>query len=190
MTSRSKLSALAYALLGLLKMQPASGYALRKIFASTPMAHYSSSPGAIYPALARLEQQGYLRAVADQSGSRRPKQIFHVTAKGWRALQEWLRQPVTSEELIWRGDVLMLRFSYLDLLDDAEVSQQFLVDLRAGVEAQVNGVQQFLKTMGDNMPLHGRLALEQGLAGYRANLRWASRALDQIRSAKAAQGVS
>ena len=169
-------------------MQPTSGYALRKIFATTPMAHYSSSPGAIYPALARLEQQGYLRASRDRSGSRRPKQVYHVTPSGWRVLQKWLRQPVANEDLVWRSDVLMLRFSFLDLLDDFGISARFLQDFRTHVETQVDTAGQFLKTIGDDMPLHGRLALEHGMAGHRANLRWASHALRRIRSVKTKRG--
>ena len=42
-------TSLEYALLGLIHMQPQSGYDLRKIFETTPMGHYSSSPGAMAP---------------------------------------------------------------------------------------------------------------------------------------------
>ena len=47
----SKLSTLGYALLGLVHGEPRTGYAIMKIFRTTPMGHYSGSPGAIYPAL-------------------------------------------------------------------------------------------------------------------------------------------
>ena len=50
-------SQLGYALLGLIHQQPLSGYDVKKIFASTPMAGFSDSPGAIYPALRRLEKE-------------------------------------------------------------------------------------------------------------------------------------
>ena len=40
-------TSLGYALLGLIHLQPQSGYGLRKVFESTPMGHYSWSPGAI-----------------------------------------------------------------------------------------------------------------------------------------------
>ena len=39
---------LSYALLGLMQMEPRSGYALRKVFETTPLGGYSSSPGSIY----------------------------------------------------------------------------------------------------------------------------------------------
>ena len=55
-------SILGYALLGLIYQQPLSGYDVKKIFASTPMAGFSDSPGAIYPALRKVEQLGFVRS--------------------------------------------------------------------------------------------------------------------------------
>ena len=52
---RSTTPLLGYALLRLLYQKSRSGYDLRKVFAETAMGNYSSSPGAIYPALQRLE---------------------------------------------------------------------------------------------------------------------------------------
>ena len=51
-------STLGYALLGLLHAGPQSGYGLRRTFVTTPLAVFSDSPGAIYPALRRLARQG------------------------------------------------------------------------------------------------------------------------------------
>ena len=56
MTKRTP-TALEYALLGLLHQQPQSGYDLRKVFETTALGNYSGSPGAIYPALRRLESR-------------------------------------------------------------------------------------------------------------------------------------
>jgi len=59
----TKVPLLGYALLGLIHQKPSSGYDLRKTFAETAMGNYSDSPGAIYPALERLESQGLVRGV-------------------------------------------------------------------------------------------------------------------------------
>ena len=58
---------LEYALLGLLHQGAMSGYDLRKIFESTAMGSYSGSPGAIYPALRRLEKQGLVASEVDST---------------------------------------------------------------------------------------------------------------------------
>jgi DNA-binding PadR family transcriptional regulator len=49
------ITTLGYALLGLIRAEPRTGYALRMVFETTPMGSYSSSPGSIYPALKSLE---------------------------------------------------------------------------------------------------------------------------------------
>ena len=61
----SKIPSLGYALLGLLQ-KPSSGYDLRKVFSSTSMKTYSDSPGAIYPALRRLEHRGLVRGTIEE----------------------------------------------------------------------------------------------------------------------------
>ena len=90
-------SLLGYALLGLLHQRPGSGYVLRKIFATTPMGTFSDSPGAIYPALRRLERQGLVRGRVEQSAGLRQKQTFRLTPGGKAALEEWLERPLTRD---------------------------------------------------------------------------------------------
>jgi hypothetical protein len=51
-------------LLGLICMAPASGYDLKRVFASTPMGVYQPSSGALYPALRRLELGELIRTQA------------------------------------------------------------------------------------------------------------------------------
>jgi DNA-binding PadR family transcriptional regulator len=58
---RVVISKLGYALLGWLRANPASGYDLHKVFSTTAMMTYSDSPGAIYPALRRLQEQDLIR---------------------------------------------------------------------------------------------------------------------------------
>src|SRR5690606_8869973 len=57
---RAPRTTLEYALIGLIRECPRSGYELRKVFVETAMAGYSGSPGAIYPALRRLEADGLI----------------------------------------------------------------------------------------------------------------------------------
>ena len=75
-------SVLGYALLGLVSQQPLSGYDVKKIFATTPMAGFSDSPGAIYPALQRLEKAGLVRSEVKQMAGLRQRRVFRITAKG------------------------------------------------------------------------------------------------------------
>jgi len=62
---------LDYALLGLLNKRPAAGYALRRLFQTTPLGVYSDSPGSIYPALRRLHRLGLVAGAREREGRRR-----------------------------------------------------------------------------------------------------------------------
>jgi DNA-binding PadR family transcriptional regulator len=78
--STPEVSLLGYALLGLLAQKESSGYDLRKTFADTPMQSFSDSPGAIYPALKRLELSGLIRGKVEQGSGLRRRQLFRLTA--------------------------------------------------------------------------------------------------------------
>src|SRR6266853_2469098 len=106
------ISKLGYALLALLQQQPSSGYALRKIFSSTAMTTYSDSPGAIYPALQRLQQQGLIRGSIEQSSGLRRRQMFRLTAQGLAVLKQWMNRPVVRDDVIRGLDEVMLRFAF------------------------------------------------------------------------------
>src|SRR5258707_12894153 len=82
MVTTNSNSALAFALLGLIWQEPRSGYDLRKFFSSTPMISFSDSPGAIYPALHRLEQRGLVRGHGEGRPGLRRRRSFQLTAPG------------------------------------------------------------------------------------------------------------
>ena len=77
-----EVSTLSLAVLGLISQQPLSGYDLRKVFSTTPMGHFSMSPGAIYPALRRMEASGWVKGSIDRKRKLRPRQLYSLTKKG------------------------------------------------------------------------------------------------------------
>src|SRR5215472_1623670 len=107
---RSDIPVLGYALLGLIDLKPSSGYDLRKIFAETAMGNYSSSPGAIYPALERLESQKLIRGVVEDSTGLRRRRLYHITTAGTAELKQWLSKPIEQNDVMRGANELMLRF--------------------------------------------------------------------------------
>lgn len=174
-------TALGYALLGLIHERPRSGYDLRKVFASTPMGHYSSSPGAIYPALRRLEQQRMISGRVDRSKALRPKQIYRPTSAGTRLFTAWLERPVTQEDVIWRMDELLLRFAFMSFLNDPSKTRAFLTSFISEIDRCSRELESERRAMPGKVSLHGRLALESGIESYRAHARWGRRALKHFR---------
>jgi DNA-binding PadR family transcriptional regulator len=173
-------TSLGYALLGLIHMQPQAGYDLRKIFETTPMGHYSSSPGAIYPALKRLEEQGLIEGEVADGDTLRPKRIYSATPKGIEVLREWVSQTITKEDLLRRDDELMLRFALMGAVVDDETTRRFLIQMFQVLGLYIPELEQILKTMPTEGPRHGRLALISGIEAYKARQRWTKRAIQEF----------
>src|SRR5215831_19732549 len=104
---------LGCALLGLLMEEPLSGYDIRRLFTQTPLATFSDSPGAIYPALKRLEAAGLIGGRVERSAGLRRRKLFRLTPAGKAALESWLSEPVTRDAVVRDSDELMLRFSFM-----------------------------------------------------------------------------
>src|SRR5437867_13273548 len=119
-------SLLGYALLGLLQQEPRSGYDLRKIFAKSPMGMFSDSPGAIYPALQRLEKRGLVSSRVRASSGLRRRRLFRPTSSGKRAFRAWQTRTIARDDVIHRVDELMLRFSFMDETAGSTQAMRFL----------------------------------------------------------------
>jgi DNA-binding PadR family transcriptional regulator len=170
---------LRLATLGLIYLHPQSGYDLRKIFATTPMGNFSSSPGAIYPALKSLEKKGWIKGKRDKEESLRPRLVYFLTETGRAVLLRALTKPVTREDVIWRFDQLMLRFAFMEQLPRRQ-TLKFLSEFLTEVEAYANSLEPILEQLKNQPSVTGRLALEQGIEGYRANASWARRAIREL----------
>jgi DNA-binding PadR family transcriptional regulator len=167
-------SLLGYALLGLIHQQPMSGYDLRKVFASTAMGSFSDSPGAIYPALRRLEERGLVRGKADELASGRNRRVFSLTDEGKAAFKAWLKQPVTPDDVIRRIGDLMLRFAFMDQLLGPKRAIRFLTQFAEQTAAYIPSLKQYLESHASEMTLSSWLALGCGIQEYEARLRWAN----------------
>lgn len=171
----SAITTLGYALLGLIRAEPRTGYALRMVFETTPMGSYSSSPGSIYPALKGLEKQGLITAEA--AGKR--KSVLHITPEGRRQFEAWLTAPMGAEEGI---DTALLRFAFLNDHPDRQVTLDFLTAFNTVMAGRASGLKGWLT--GDEaqaMPLQARLAVLHGLRSLEASAQWASEAYEVLK---------
>lgn len=166
---------LEYALLGLLAARPMTGYGLRRVISSTPMGLFSDSPGSIYPALARLERDGLVRPVKHLSARPRSR-MLEPTRRGLAELRRWLRQPATRDDVTRRLDELLLRFAFMDRHLDAAAVDAFLESLAAEAAGYARELRAHARKLEAPPASTGRLALEHGIAAFRATAQWARRA--------------
>jgi DNA-binding PadR family transcriptional regulator len=182
---------LEYALLGLLDQQPLSGYDLRRIFATTPFTCYSDSPGAVYPALRRLEARGWIAPLARAPLSARGRRPLQLTAGGARCFRAWLMRAPTRDEVVHDMDALYLRFAFMSQALPPAVPRRFLAALRGLLEAHLEGLDRYHAQASRAMPLTGRLVFEHGVEEIRHTAAWCARAekaLSGGRSSRRKQG--
>jgi len=176
MSSKATPSMLGRALLALIHRSPSSGYDLRKLFAESHLHHFSSSPGAIYPALQRLENDALIQGTVEQIDTLRPRRVYRITPRGLAALRAWLECRVTREDVVSNIKDLTLRFACMGgHLDDA-ATLRFLDGIVTELAPFVAELEEFARTGTGDLPVHGRLAVKSGLAQYRSFLEWAREA--------------
>jgi DNA-binding PadR family transcriptional regulator len=166
-------SLLGYAVLGLLAQRESSGYDVRRTFAQTPMQSFSDSPGAIYPALRRLEKSGFISGKVERGSGLRQRKVFRLTARGADALKSWLRKPPTHDDVIRALDEMMLRFSFMDTVLGPDDSRRFLEAFERELTSYVPELREYLAAHEAKLPLSARLALESGVRRYEAHWQWA-----------------
>lgn len=92
--------------LGLISIQPCSGYDMKAEFEKSGVSMFSAlSFGSIYPRLRQLEQAGLIETVQVNEHGRR-KKVYELTQAGWLELRSWLgEQP--AYPLPMRDDLLL-----------------------------------------------------------------------------------
>ena len=164
-------------LLGFITREPLSGYGLKKRFSASPAGLYQPSPGALYPALRRLELKGLVQAQADQNGnSARQRRVYELTQTGQAAHLSWLRTPIEPATVARDLGLHLMRFVMMEhQLPPVEVLA-FLRDLADELGAFTAQLERYAAA-ADLDNTHARLALDHGLAVHRASLQWAERTI-------------
>lgn len=172
---------LDYAILGLLEQGAKTGYVIRQVFEQTALGNYSSSPGSIYPALKKLEKAGYIEKCLPPGEKKRQ---FELTAKGKDKLLEWLSAPLPEEDISKHLGEVLLKFAFMESLLPLDKRLTFLAQLAERIEKSLVWLTTIHSDYSDTMSLHSKLALENGIEGQKAHLRWAKHAYKTLQESK------
>lgn len=78
-----------HAILGILRLNPMTGYDLKKVMQDSAFLHWSGNNNQIYKALLELQEDGYVYSeVQHQEGAPTKKQ-YTITQRGLNALTQW-----------------------------------------------------------------------------------------------------
>jgi DNA-binding PadR family transcriptional regulator len=169
-------------LLGMIFMQPSTGYDLKRRFATTALGVYQPSSGALYPALDRLERRGLLRSeLPPPADGTRPRRLYHLTEDGREAHLGWLREPVVPATVAQDLGLHLVRFVMMAHVLPADAVIEFLASLRAALAGFVGSLERSASASTDaGGNQYAGLAVEHGLAVHRASLAWAEQAIARV----------
>jgi PadR family transcriptional regulator, regulatory protein AphA len=186
---RSRLTGFEQALLGMISLQPSTGYDLKRRFATTSLGVYQPSSGALYPALERLERRGLLTSQAlPQAAHGRPRRRYQLTDDGRQAHLDWLRQPIAPETVAQDLGLHLLRFAMMPQVLPADAVVGFLTSLRAALAGLVGALERQAGAIDAAADPYPALAVEHGLAVHRASLAWAEQAIARLADSSRGRG--
>lgn len=170
-----------WAVLGMLSIQPMSGYDLHKAIEGSIAHFWSESFGQIYPTLKKLVAAGMVAPVKIAKGGR-TRQPYRLTRAGREHLKEWLADPPRPQPA--RHELLLKLF-----FSKAVPPSVFLQHLREFRQAQQHDLEEYLEiekqfaehegSADEGFPF--RLAtLRFGIFHVRAALEWADETIARL----------
>ncbi len=168
-------------LLGLLTIEPMSGYDLGQLIRISVGHFWRESYGQIYPNLKRLAAEGLVTARTERQKGKPDRRIYSITGKGREQLVKWLA--VEPQPKIPRNELL------LKLFFGAQISPEIpIANLGRMVEQERALLKQFRQAEQDiagngqypDAP-YWRMTARFGLLELEAHLRWAQETLAELR---------
>lgn len=94
-----RLSKTDYAILGMLTIEPMSGYDMKQ-FCEQSLSHFwHESYGNLYPRLKRLARAGLIRMQKESRGVGPDSKVYRITRKGRMQFRKWLAEPPEDERI-------------------------------------------------------------------------------------------
>jgi len=134
-----------YALLGVLRIAPGSGYDIKKLCDMSISHFWNENYGHIYPMLRQLEKEGLVTKKQQQTPGRPPKSVYKITQEGTDELKQWLLKPAEHHPMRFE---LMLKVFFAQDLPAADVIAKLRREREdhAGKLAAFRGIEEGLKT--------------------------------------------
>ncbi len=169
-------------LLGLLTIEPMSGYDLGLTIRASVGYFWNESYGQIYPNLKKLAKDGFVTCKTERQKGKPDRRIYSITEKGRERLREWLAVPPQPE--IPRNELL------LKLFFGQQVSTQILIGYVEHMAEEHRALLELLERAereeidkNQHYPdaPYWRMAAHFGQMEMRAHLRWAQETLAELK---------
>jgi PadR family transcriptional regulator AphA len=178
---RQRTSSSAQALLGLLTIEPMSGYDLRQTIEVSIGHMWNESYGQIYPNLRRLAAAGMVQRKTEGRKAKRDRHVYSITKKGHARLAEWLALPAQPE--VPRNEMLLKLFFGAQVPPEVSIAHvQRMAEQHRAVLAKFKRVEREEIDKYQHHPgaPFWRMAVRYGQMEMEIHLRWAEETLAEL----------
>jgi PadR family transcriptional regulator, regulatory protein AphA len=175
---------LKFALLGLLAESPKYGYEIKRRFEGALGNVWSVSYGQLYPTLRRLAELGWVTKKTEPGKKAADKNIYSITDKGKKKLDEWLLKPLRTTYKV--KDEFTLRFLFFNKIPPDTVLD-YLKGQQKKTILQKESFQRTLVSLRDEIDYFLQAIIRKGIIHLEAENQWLEEVMDDIRRSSASK---
>jgi DNA-binding PadR family transcriptional regulator len=168
-------------LLGLLAIQPMSGYDLGQTIRGSVGHFWNESYGQIYPNLKALARDGFVSAKTERQKSKPDRNIYSITKKGQERLANWLAVPPQPESP--RNELLLKIFFGVQTSPEILIGymERMLKNERAVLQ-ELTRIEKEVLSQNQQFPdvPYWQMAARFGQFELEAHVRWAEETLAEL----------
>jgi len=167
-----ELTTLEYIVLGLISIEPQSGYGIVSYFDEDSYNSWSASPGSVYPMLKRLEKQGMISGELEIEYETRPRKVYTLSDEGLQSLDEWLKEVPKMRPFYEQREIAMMRFQFMEKRFSTAKILQWLQNYLDAINYATKGSTFYQNEINKAMEEHGQVSIHAQLLmeGYMMEL--------------------
>jgi len=167
-------------ILGLLSHEDMTGYDMKKRIDTAISFFWNGSFGNIYPALKELEEDALINSKNASMGGRE-KIVYHITAKGKKELEAWLKDEQASNELRYET---LLKLFFAGGADKGTAIRNIEL-FEEKIMQDLKTLKMLCKSLEDYLDnddhLYYYLTASFGVETYEAYLKWCTKAKKMLK---------
>jgi len=173
--------------LGILDMQPMSGYDIQQALKMTDAERWGGVMiGSIYHALKKLDQEGHVEIASIEQTGNRQKAIYQITQQGRDYLKELVQEILTESKVMYPTRLYSGISFYHKLGTEASITalEQQQIDLNQEWEAVTNGLEAKKMAMEQRIHPMTQLVFDHMLAVIKEQQNLVEKALALLKDQK------
>jgi PadR family transcriptional regulator AphA len=174
-----------FAILGMLTMEPMSGYDFRKAAEQCLGYFWQESYGQIYPTLKKMYEKGYLSQSREKTEGKPDKLVYSITKKGKEVFSKWLDQKTRIEPK--RNELLLKLFFGGKTSHDEQIQElESIKETNEKLLAQLKDIEDWHLRNYDHHALtpYWLVTIRFGIHRVSAMINWCVESIETLRRAQ------